>query len=332
MKIWAVAMAALSTVFLCPGAAGAGRTPVRVGAVLNALDNPFFVAIFDGITSEAHQLGARATVRAARSNADLDGQAAQVRALAADDGDCYVVNPITATNLVAALRGVTRPIVNVDSPLDRTAAKRAGIRLRSYIGTDDFAAGRLAGAKMAALLNGRGQVALIGGLADNVNSGVRLAGFERGLQGSAVKVVVRVNADYRRTEAEVAAERILRLHPHLSGFFAASDLMALGVADAVRAAGRTGRITILGLDGIAEVLDAIRAGTISGTVAQYPWVMGRMAVESCVAAARGARLPARVDAPIELVTKANVGLALAAFPRPFRSYSDPFVRILRKQR
>jgi ABC-type sugar transport system substrate-binding protein len=265
------------------------------------------------------------------TNADLAGQAAQVRAVVAARNDCYVVNPITAANLVTALRGVRRPIVNVDSPIDPAAARRAGVRIRTYIGTDDFAAGRLAGVRMASLLPGGGDVALVGGLADNVNSGVRLSGFEHGLRGSRVSVVARVNADYNRTKAEIAAERILRAHPRLSGFFAASDNMALGIADATRAAGRTGKVRIIGLDGSADALDAVRAGSISATVSQYPYIMGQMAVEACAAAARGAKMPARVDAPIALLTRGNAERAIAAFPRPFERYSDPFGRLLRRR-
>jgi ribose transport system substrate-binding protein len=56
-----------------------------------------------------------------------------------------------------------------------------------------------------------------------------------------------------------------------------------------------------------------------------------MAIEACMAAARGARLPARVDAPIALLTKANVARAIAAFPRPFQPYSDAFSRLLRRR-
>jgi ribose transport system substrate-binding protein len=145
-------------------------------------------------------------------------------------------------------------------------------------------------------------------------------------------VVARVDADYVRTTAEVAAGRILHAHPHLSGFFAVNDEMALGVADALRSAGRTGDVAIIGVDGIPEALDAVRAGSMSATVSQYPYVMGQMAVEACVAAVRGARLPARVDAPIAVVTKSNVARASASFPRPFRGYSDPFERLLRKRR
>jgi ABC-type sugar transport system substrate-binding protein len=300
-----------------------------MGVVLNALDNPFFVAIYEGTRAEVTRRGVRATVRSVTSNAEVAAQAAQVRALAAERQDCYVVNPITATNLVTALRGISRPIVNIDSPIDPAAAERARVRIRTYIGTDDFAAGRLAGARMASLLPRGGDVALVGGLADNVNSGVRLNGFERGIRGSRVSVVARVNADYNRTKAEIAAEQILRKHPRLSGFFAASDNMALGIADAVGAARKTGKVRVIGLDGSAETLDAIRAGSISATVSQYPYVMGQMAVEACAAAAGGARLPARVDAPIALLTKDNVARAIAAFPRPFQRYSDPFSRILR---
>jgi ABC-type sugar transport system substrate-binding protein len=339
VKIWPIATAAACAGVLAGCAAGADPAPVRavgagspsvrMGIVLNALDNPFFLAIYEGTSAEASRLEVGATVRSVTSNSEIAGQAAQVRAAVAEGSDCYVVNPITVTNLVTALRGVRRPIVDVDSPIDPAAAARAGVRIRTYIGTNDFAAGRLAGARMASLLRGGGDVALVGGVVDNFNSGARLSGFERGIRGSRVRVVTRIHADYDRTKAEIAAGRILRTHPRISGFFAANDLMALGIADALRAAGKSGEVTVIGLDGIAEALDAIRAGSISATVSQYPYVMGQLAVEACAAAARGATLPPRVDAPIALLTKDNVARAIAAFPAPFRPYADPFKRLLR---
>jgi ribose transport system substrate-binding protein len=349
VKIWPIATVAVSALFVAGGAPGderapvrerasvhapatrTGPAPVRVGVVLNALDNPYFVAIYQGTTAHARRLQVRATVRAVANNADLAGQAAQLRALVADRNDCYVVAPITATNLASALRGARRPVV-LNSPIDPAAVRRAHARVRSYIGTDDFAAGKLGGVRMASLLRGGGEVALVGGWADNVNSTLRLGGFEQGIRGTRVKVVARVNADYDRVKAAIAAERILRARPNIAGFFAANDLMALGIADAVRAAGRTGTVKIIGLDGIPEALEAIRAGSIDSTVSQYPYVMGEMAVEACAAAARGARLPARVDAPIALLTLGNVERAIAAFPKPFQPYSDPFSRLARTRR
>jgi ABC-type sugar transport system substrate-binding protein len=66
-------------------------------------------------------------------------------------------------------------------------------------------------------------------------------------------------------------------------------------------------------------------------VSQYPYVMGRMAVEACVAAARGATVPARVDAPIALLTHANASRAITAFPQPFQPYADPFEPLVRRR-
>jgi ABC-type sugar transport system substrate-binding protein len=266
VKVWPIATAAVSAMLFAGGAVGAKPAPVPIGVVLKGLDNPFFVAMYEGVRGEAGRRGAHVSFRAATSNADLAGQAALVRALVAGGKDCYVVNPITATNLVAALRGANRPIVNVDSPIDPAAAKRAGVRIRTFIGTNDFAAGRMAAAKMISFLRSGGTVALIGGLANSVNSRLRLSGFERGIRGTRVRVVARVDADYVRSTAEVAAGRILHTHPLLSGFFAVNDEMALGVADAVRSAGKTGDVTIIGLDGIPEAVSVwvSRLGMLSG--------------------------------------------------------------------
>jgi ribose transport system substrate-binding protein len=329
VKLWARAIAPISALLLAANVAGAEPAKVRVGVVMKALDNPFFVAMYEGVRAEAGHRAVNATVRAASGRYDPDGQAVLAQKLAAGKHDCYVANPITATNLIDALRGVSGPIVNVDSPIDPAAAKRAGVRIRTFIGTNDVAAGRLAAATMVSLLPSGGTVALIAGTADSVNSNRRLRGFEQGIRGTRVRVAARVNADYARATAEADAERILHLHPRLSGFFAANDEMALGIVDAVRSAGKTGHVAIIGVDGIPDALDAVRDGSISATVSQYPYVMGQMGVEACVAAVRGASLPARVDAPMAVVTKSNVALASARFPRPFQRYTDPFERFVR---
>jgi ribose transport system substrate-binding protein len=326
------AVAAGFAILLASSTAAARPAEVRLGVVLKSLDNPFFVAMYEGVKTEAGRRGADVSVRAAKGNADLDGQAALARGLVAGKKDSYVVNPITAANLVDALRGVKRPIVNIDSPISPSVARRAGVRISTFIGTDDITAGQLAGAKMVSLLPRGGTVALLGGLPDSVNSRHRLSGFEDAIAATRVRVVAQVDADYVRAKAEVAAERILRLHPRLSGFFAVNDEMALGVADAVRSAGTTGRVKLIGVDGISEALDAVRNGSMTATVSQYPYVMGQMAVEACIAAAGGAKLPARVDAPVAVVTRANVRRAVAAFPRPIETYSDPFERLLKPHR
>src|SRR5262245_36961631 len=104
-----LAIAALSGALLAGSAGGAERSrgqapePVDVGFVLNALDNPFFLAIYEGARAQSGRLRAATTFRSVTSNAELEEQAAQVRKALAARADCYIVNPITATNLSAAL-------------------------------------------------------------------------------------------------------------------------------------------------------------------------------------------------------------------------------------
>jgi ABC-type sugar transport system substrate-binding protein len=328
VKVLPIIIAAAAAL-LFSGSGGASQAP-HLGVVLNGLDNPYFVAMYQGVKDEAAQRHVPVSFRAPQSHSDLAGQTAEVRSILATKKDCYAISPIDPTHLVNTLRGVRQPVVFLDSPLDRAAARKAGLQIATAIGSSDFGAGKLGGGEMVSLLHGTGQVALIGGFPTG-NGVLRLEGFQRAIVGTGVRVVARANAGYVRVNAETAAAKMLREHPQLAGFFAANDLMALGAADAVSAAGRTGKVAIIGMDGITEALDAIRSGEMSATVSQYPYVMGRMAVEACLAAARGDVLPGRVDAPVAVVTRANVARASALFPRPFRTYSDPFARLLRRQ-
>jgi ABC-type sugar transport system substrate-binding protein len=327
-----VSVAALSiALLLATAATGASSRPVRVGIVLKGLDNPFFVGMYEGARAEVSRRHVVASFHAATNVDDPGGQAARARNLVrSGKHDCFVVNPISGTNLVPAFRGVKPPIVNVDSPIDPVAARRARLRIVTYIGTDDAQAGELAAKKMKQALGGRGDVALIGGY--GAGSKLRLSGFTRGVRGTRIGIVARANARYDRARAQLAARRILHEHPDVVGFFAANDVMALGIADAVQAASKRGVVKVIGMDAIPTALDAVRAGVLTGTVAQYPYVMGRMAIEACIAAARGAKLPARVNTPIVLVTKQNVGQTTAAFPMPSRPYADPFSRLLGSRR
>jgi ribose transport system substrate-binding protein len=301
---------------------------VRVGAVIKGLDNPFFVTMRDGLVATARRDGARIKVAAAPSGLqDTAGQASEVESLAADKPGCYVVNPINQTNLVGALARVAEhaPIVNVDSVIGADAAKAVGVKITTYIGTDNRAGGRVGADAMAALVDPGARVAVITGIPGDVGSGLRAAGFKQGNHGR-FDVVATIAADFEREKARAAAADLLRTDPRTDGFFAVNDLMALGVADAVRAAGRTGEVKVVGFDGIPQALAAVRRGTMSATVAQYPFTMGQLAIEACLAAVRGQRVPARVDAPVQAVTSDNVRRAQAKFPEPVERFEDPFAR------
>ncbi|WCB95460.1 Ribose import binding protein RbsB [Baekduia alba] len=303
------------------------RDPRRVAAVIKDTDNPFFATLRDGLVATARQQGVRLRVGVAAGLQDTAGQASTLEALVDDDAGCYVVNPLTPTNLIAPLGHLPArtPVVNVDSPIDRRAARAAGVAITTYIGTDNIAAGRLAAATMARVVRAGARVAVITGIPGDVGSGARTRGFQAGAQGR-FAVAGAIAADFDRDRARAAAADLLRADGRIRGIFAVNDEMALGVVDAVRGAGRRGDVMVVGVDGITEALDAVRRGALAATVAQYPYTIGQLGIEACVAAARGRPLPARIDAPVSVITRKNVALALKRAPRPIAPFRDPFAR------
>ncbi|TCP56461.1 ribose transport system substrate-binding protein [Tamaricihabitans halophyticus] len=300
----------------------------EVAAVIKGLDNPFFQAMADGIEDTAR---GEVTVQAAQSTADTTGQADKLSAVAVQGFGCYMINPISGTNLVQSLSGLAeqgKPVINIDSPVDPAAARLAGDPLTSYVGTDNQDAGRLAGEFLVERLPAGAAVALIGGTGGDVTSTDRLTGF-RQAASDRLRVVQTVAVDeWSRPQALTRAEEILRGQPELTAFFVANDDMGLGVSRAVANAGRADEVQVVSVDGTEEGLRAVAAGGLAATVAQYPYTIGEMGMRACRAAVAGHRLPATVEAPVALVDKANVDKALAAFPRPFEEYDDPYQRLL----
>jgi hypothetical protein len=156
----------------------------------------------------------------------------------------------------------------------------------------------------------------------------------------------------RRSQERAAADRALDGEPpaELGHPVVHPDepmAVAIGTADAVvldlhlkqpvadrrpdlRAPGvRRGRVAVVGVDGIEQALAAIKRGAMSATVSQYPYTIGKLGVEACRAAASGRSLPAKVDAPIQVVTRRNVAQAQAKFPEPVAPFASPFAAVRR---
>lgn len=329
MKTATQFLAGVSLAVLLGGAAYA-QSSGNVAAVIKGLDNPFFQTMQQGIEGGAKELGVTVTTQAAQNMGDATGQADRLGAMALQDYACYIVNPISTTNLVQALVPLAKkkvPIINIDSQVDTAQAKAAGFEITTYVGTDNVAAGRLAGEEMLRLVPAGSKVALIAGIVGDIGSNARIQGFKEATEGK-LDPVVMVSADWDREKAFTAATDILKAHPDLAGFFSANDIMALGVQRAVDAAGKN-EVKVIGLDGIVDAMKSVEAGGLAATVAQYPYVVGAMGVEACKAAISGATLPARVDAPVLVVNKANVEASLKNFPQPGGEYPDPLRDLLK---
>lgn len=308
---------------------GSANGSSSFAAVIKGLDNPFFQAMEDGITDTADTDGVSVSVQAAADIGDTTGQADKLTTLAGQDVGCFIVNPISGTNLVQALAPIAAkgtPVVNIDQPLDADAASAAGVTPATYIGTDNEAAGGKAGDFVAEQVPAGAQVAIIGGIAGDVTSAARVDGFKAAAGG--LDIVQEDAADWKREIALTKATDIIAANPDIAAFFAANDDMGLGIVKAVENAGKTGQIVVVSVDGNKDALESVAAGGLSATVAQYPFAIGQLGVQACEVAAQGGELPENVESPTALVTKDNADGAIDKFPQPFEEFDNPLADLL----
>lgn len=332
MRLRASALAAAT---LLLGAAVAGCTStdsgdgLRVAAVIKGLGNPFFQAMEEGLDARAAATGTTVTVQAAADISDTVGQADKLTALGVQDYNCYVVNPISTTNLIQALTLMAdehKTIVNIDNQLDPEAVSIAGLDIATYIGTDNVAAGRKAGDFVVSTVGDDAKVAVVGGISGDVTSAARIDGFKQAANGK-LNIVADVAADWKREIALTKATDILAANKDLKAFFAANDDMGLGIAKAVENAGLTGKVAVVSVDGNMDALESVAAGKLTATVAQYPYTIGSLGLQACQAATSGKKLPANIESPTALVTKADATTAIAKFPQPFSPFVNPLDRL-----
>jgi ribose transport system substrate-binding protein len=294
--------------------------------------NPYWAALRDGAIAEGKAQGVKVNVQAGSSETDADGENAKISTLANQGYGCFGVVPVNATNVITPLVPVARkktPILNLDTQIDAAASKKAGVSYASFIGSDNLMAGKIAGEKMLEALGGKGKVAILQGIAGEQNGINRNKGFTEAVNGK-LDIVQRTPADYEQDKALQVTEALLKAHPDITGIFAANDTMGLGAAQAIKNAGKTGKIKVISVDGIQDALKAVQAGTLYGTVTQYPYAEGQLAVQACLALHHGSKIPARVVSPIAFIDKANAAQQISAFPKPIKPFDNPIEKLIAK--
>lgn len=115
--------------------------------------------------------------------------------------------------------------------------------------------------------------------------------FKRIMTENGYEIVAEVTANSETTQAYEAMKNILADYgDDLAVVFCENDRMALGAAQAINEAGKTGQIMVIGFDGDQAAIDAIKEGLMQGTVAQQPFKMGAEGVDVANAVLTGSRI------------------------------------------
>ena len=288
-----------------------GTSKPTVALVLKTLNHPFFVDMRRGAQEAADRLGVTLQVQAAEREIDVEKQMQIVENMIQTGIQALCITPSGSREIVSALvkaKAAKVPIIVVDTRVDAKAAADAGVRTETFVGSDNYEGGKLAGEYLVKATGGKAHVAHSRGHSRPRNRRfAACAGFAtRSKDSPGVIIVASQPANWERDQGFNVFQNMLQAHQDIDSVFACSDLMALGAIEAIAAAGKTGKIRVIGFDALDDAKKAIAAGTMEASVAQFPSEMGRAAVESAVKVIRGETVPPDIKVKLELVTKDNV--------------------------
>lgn len=281
-----------------------------VALVVKTLNNPFFNDMQQGAEEMARELELNLIVQAAEREVDVEQQVQIVENLIERRVDAILLTPSGSREVVPVISRANRagiPVLNLDTRVDADLLARDNAHVATFIGSDNYEGGYLAGRYVGEHLNGSGKVAILEGIPGHETADSRQRGFLAGLaEYPGVQVVTSQTANWERNLGYNVFENILQSYSDVNAVFAANDLMALGAVEAIASSGRTNDIIVVGFDAHSEAVEAIRRGAMHATIAQNPYEIGRAGVEYAYKLLNGEEIDEDITVEIELISRENI--------------------------
>ncbi len=281
-----------------------------VALVMKTLNNPFFIDMQRGAEDAAKKLDVTLLVQAAEREVDVEKQMQIIENLIQRGSDVLCITPSGSKEIIPAIVKANKadiPVLILDTRVDSISLIEAGGKIITFIGSDNFDGGRIAGEYIVNSLDGKGVVAILEGIPGHETGDARMSGFHTALEGKkGIKIVTSQTANWERDQGFNVFQNIMQSYPSVQALFACNDMMALGAVEAITAAGKTGQIIVVGFDAIGDAREAIRTGKMDGSIAQHPYDMGRLAIENAKKVFDGKTIPSYIPVNIDLITKENL--------------------------
>ncbi len=298
MKRFALVVGALA-IWALGGPAVAADKPIKVACILKTLSSQYWKIVAAGARDAAEKNNVELTLAGPPSEDDVEQQVNMIQDALTQKPDVLLLaasQPPTVIPVLEKAKSMNIPVVLIDTDVDWPSKA-------TFIGTTNFTAGKQGGEYLTKHLKKGDKVVLIDGAPGNPSCNDRIKGAAEVLEKAGYPIAANQPGYSDRDKALNVMQNVLQAQPDVKAVFAANDEMALGAARALEQSGK--KVTIIGFDGIADAANAILKGDMSATVAQQPYDMGRIAVESAVKLAKGEKVEKRIDSGTKMITKDN---------------------------
>jgi len=281
-----------------------------IALVMKTLNNPFFIDMQKGARESAKKLSVNLIVQAPEREVDVEKQMQIIENLIQRKVDAICVVSSGSKEIVPAIVKANQagiPVLTVDTRVDSATLVEAKGKVVTFIGSDNFDGGRIAGKFIIEKLGRNGKVAILEGIPGHETGDARLRGFHQAVDAEpGIEIIASQTANWERDQGFNVFQNILQSHPGVQALFTCNDMMALGAIEAITAAGKSGEIIVVGFDAVDDAKVAIRNGSMGGSVAQHPAEMGRIAIEKAYALINGEEVKKYIPVKIELITNGNL--------------------------
>jgi ribose transport system substrate-binding protein len=289
-------------------AGASGEKRLRLAVVPKGTTHEFWKAVHAGAAKAAKELNVEIVWKGPLKEDDLKSQIDLVQSFTAQGVAGMVLAPLNDSALVAPVKSAVKsgvPVVIFDSDLK-------GQDHASFVATDNRAAGRLAGEKLATLLGSKGNVVVLRYQEGSASTHNREEGFLEAIRKyPEIKLVSDNQYGGATTESAFSASENLLIAQNagkgqLHGVFCPNESTTFGMLLALEKAGLAGKIKFIGFDSSTKLVEGVRSGKIDGLVLQNPFNMGYLAVKTLVLHLKKEKVESRIDTGASLIERANM--------------------------
>jgi ABC-type sugar transport system substrate-binding protein len=284
------------------GPAAAADT-VKIGFITK-FPVPFFATMEDAAKAyAAANPGVEITFGQGASATDIEGQIALIESMVTQGVQGIALTPVDPTVATALDKAIESgvKVVLMDNNIPDWEGRTA------LATTDNYNAGKIAGAHLATLLKDGDTLGILEGVPGVPSLDDRVKGMLEGLGGVKVEIVGQIATNCTEELGISGAEDLLTKNPDLKAIYAACGPPAAGAAQAIKNAGiANDAIVLVGFDFCCGEAEALAAGTEDATVAQFPTKMAELGVDALVKAIRGEEVSSLIDSGAALVTPDNM--------------------------
>ena len=283
-----------------------GDEKPKVALIMKSLANEFFKTMEEGARAhqKEHAEEYELIVVGIKDEQDVAKQIDYVELMMAQQADAIVIAPADSKALVPVCKramdaGIV--VVNIDNQFDAAVLAARGVKI-PFVGPDNRKGARLAGEYLASTLKRGDNVAIIEGIPNAFNGIQRKLGFEDAMKAGGMNIVSSQSGYWEMARAEPIVSALVTEHADLKAVLCANDNMALGAVSAIKTAGKTEDILVVGFDNITAVQRLLKEGKILCTVDQHGDKLAIFGIEYALEMLGGQGTPSDKETPVDLIT------------------------------